>query len=283
MNWVGSKRKYIDFVKKRLPKQWDIATQRYIDPFVGGGAIFFAISPEHAIISDAHEHLMSVYSALQTNSADFLKCLSDLFLRNSGTLFNSIKQSVFTETSDVTKAAAFFYMMHTALFSFICLSRDGDSYVAAYRQRKVDKPLRVPHLKFQTWEHCLKKDVRLSVSDFENTTRLANEGDFIFIDPPYWNEQRTDRKIYSVFTPHDHERLIKEVLRLDQLGCYIMLFNHDHPEILTAFSAGFNIVHIRGSKSSKFHNYREIMITNYDTGESRETTKGRKRDSTKQV
>ncbi len=271
MNWVGSKKKYVEFIKSRLPPHWDGGkVSRYIDPFVGGGAIFFALQPDRALLSDNQQHLVSVYVALQKNLPLFLRHLETLFGRNSGRLFDELKVRVFTETDAVKQAAIFFFMMHTALFSFICKAKDGTAYTAAYRQRAVDKPLRVPVEKFRKWAECLKnqRNIKVTVADFQKTTKHARRGDFILLDPPYWNEKRIGRTIYSVFAKPDHERLLKEVERLDKLGCFVMLFNHDHPSVLAALP-GFHVEAVQQTpnvgKSSKFHNFTEVVLTNYPT------------------
>ena len=269
MNWVGNKKKYVDLVRKRLPPAWDRQHSTYIDPFVGGGALFFSLQPDAAVINDNQPHLMSIYEALRTDLEAFVENLQPLYQGNCRRVFDEQKDHVFHETCLYKKAAAFSYLIHTALFSFLCPTIDGNAYVGCYRQREVDKPLQVPRKKFAHYAACLQKPhVALMCGDFKDATRLAKPGDFIFIDPPYMNEKRPKRKIYCDFSRDDHMRLLQEVARLDALGCYVMLFNHDHPVVLEA-SKGWSRCHIEylsaagSGANNKFGNYKEILLTNY--------------------
>ena len=91
MNWIGSKKKHVDLIRERLPTLWDSKHDIYIDLFLGGGALFFALNPAKAILSDTQEHLIDVYRALQSDVCNVLVLLGKLFQNNSKAQFDAAK------------------------------------------------------------------------------------------------------------------------------------------------------------------------------------------------
>ena len=132
--------------------------------------------------------------------------------------------------------------------------------------KSTGKPL---HIKYGIYEALCKllskSTINLFHSDFSVTIDMAKKGDFIFIDPPYMNVKRSTTK-YSTFTQRDHERLIEAILSADKRGCFIMMFNHNHP-YLTKKLANFKTIkvdHLTLRKSySRFASYDEFIYINY--------------------
>src|ERR1051325_1735373 len=72
VKWAGGKRWLTTYVEKLTPEKW---TGRYYEPFVGGGALFFALQPKRATLSDANEELITTYRAIRDNPGDVIRTL----------------------------------------------------------------------------------------------------------------------------------------------------------------------------------------------------------------
>ncbi len=57
LKWAGGKTQMLNDILPKVPEKYG----RYIEPFVGGGALFFALNPEQAIIADSNPELINMY------------------------------------------------------------------------------------------------------------------------------------------------------------------------------------------------------------------------------
>lgn len=72
VKWVGGKRQLMFELLKNMPKSYN----RYFEPFIGGGALFFELQPQNAYISDVNEELINLYSIVKNNVEDLILDLS---------------------------------------------------------------------------------------------------------------------------------------------------------------------------------------------------------------
>jgi len=264
--WVGNKKFYIEFIKSRLPKNWnDNHDSTYIEPFLGSGVVFSELKPERAILSDKSPYLIDIFKCMKSNAKYFNKKLKDLYEENNAELHAQCKNQICDTKSIYARSAMFWYLLRTSLYSFVCPKADGKSFICCYKS--TGKPLSVKDkLYWEMSEVLMKENIQLFNHDFAEIIKMGNKGDFIFIDPPYMNLKRPSRKIYNSFSQNDHERLVSEILDADKRGCLIMLFNHKHP-YLDEHLSNFNVVtvdHKQMRKSrSHFATYEEVMYTNY--------------------
>lgn len=74
IKWPGGKTSELEIIKKHLPE----GEYRYVEPFFGGGAVFFEICPKSAIINDVSKNLMSFYSFIGSKNVKFQKCVEGI-------------------------------------------------------------------------------------------------------------------------------------------------------------------------------------------------------------
>ena len=72
LKWAGGKRLLIPAITKKMPEKMD----RYIEPFIGGGAVFWNLAPEKAIISDLNSQLIETYQTIRDNHDGLVKKLN---------------------------------------------------------------------------------------------------------------------------------------------------------------------------------------------------------------
>lgn len=76
LKWVGGKRQIMSSIVDLLPK--NIKDFKYVEPFIGGGAVFFHLQPKNAVINDSNKELINVYKVIKDNLAELIEDLKIL-------------------------------------------------------------------------------------------------------------------------------------------------------------------------------------------------------------
>lgn len=113
VKWAGGKRQIIDKLKKFIPEDFDT----YYEPFIGGGALLFELSPKKAVINDSNKELMNVYRIL-CNEEKFKKMchtLNHYETKHSEEFYYEIRnkdrnKNLFNKLADYTRAARTIYL-----------------------------------------------------------------------------------------------------------------------------------------------------------------------------
>jgi DNA adenine methylase len=149
---------------------------RYIEPFFGGGALFFAVRPRPAVIADVNMDLVRCLQAVQRAPSDVLLRLRRF--ENTKDCYYKVRDS--RPTSDVGIAARLIYLIRTGWGGIYRLNRHGlfnvpygDSGRAFYRPEEI------------LMASSALQGARIRCNDFEHTIAQARSGDFIYADPPY--------------------------------------------------------------------------------------------------
>ena len=111
VKWAGGKRQIIDKLKKYIPEDFNT----YYEPFVGGGALLFELSPKKAVINDCNSELMNVYTVLcdEDKFKKMCKVLNTYEMKHSEEFYYELrgkdKSKSFDKLSDYTRAARTIY------------------------------------------------------------------------------------------------------------------------------------------------------------------------------
>ena len=109
VKWVGGKRKVIDkYLHNMIPNDYD----NYIEPFVGGGAMFFYLKPKKAIINDLNSELITSYKEIKNNADELIEKLELLNQKKDKDNFLKIRETI--EMDSLNIAARFIYLNKTA-------------------------------------------------------------------------------------------------------------------------------------------------------------------------
>ncbi len=98
IKWAGGKEKELPIILENLPKDYD----RYIEPFVGGGAVYFAINSTKSIINDKSDELINLYKFIQSENKEFFTKIKELF--HNWTLLEKVIENNSTELLDLYKS-----------------------------------------------------------------------------------------------------------------------------------------------------------------------------------
>jgi len=240
LKWAGGKHQLLPQLLPKIPAH--PAPHRYIEPFFGGGALFFALQPQNAVISDSNPDLINVYQTVAADVSGVINQLKRLLKEFplSKESFYSVRAMDIKGLSKTRKAARILYLNKTCFNGLYRVNSDG-RFNVPYGNYKNPQVCREPELRAAS---LLLQQAVIRESDYKNTLRCyAREGDLVFLDPPYLPVSKyADFKRYTreQFYEEDHHELADEVSRLHELGCHVILTHSNHPLIYELYD-GFQI------------------------------------------
>ena len=230
LKWAGGKTQMLDQLMPKLPQKYG----KYIEPFIGGGALFFATQPENAVIADSNSELVNLYTVIKNNPYDLINELSGMV--NDSDFFYELRSLDVKDMSPVKIAARTIYLNKTCFNGLYRVNKSGNFNVpfGRYKNPKIcdeESIVLASNL-------LVNKDIVLGDYKFV-LKKYAKENDFIFLDPPYLPvSQYSDFTSYTKeqFYEEDHVELANEVKRLQELGCHVVLTNSNHPLVHQLYS-----------------------------------------------
>lgn len=266
--WTGGKRKLIPKLKELMPEAYG----NYYEPFIGGGALFFELSPRVAIINDFNEELINCYIQIKENPIKLIEILKIHKEKNSKEYYLEIRgldrADKFKELSKVERAARIMYMLRVdfnGLYRVNSKNQFNVPYGNYANPKVVDEEL-INNIS----NYLNTYDITMTSGDFEDSVSTVKEGDFVYFDPPYIPLNET-----SSFTSYTHEgfsyedqvRLRNTVRRLTEKGVKVMVSNSSSKLTIDLYEE-FNIHYVEvsrtnGAKSSSRGIIKEVIITNY--------------------
>ncbi len=213
-----------------MPKNFN----NYIEPFIGGGALFFYLSPKSAVIADSNPELISLYQQIAKNYKPVLKLLEKM--PNNEEFFYEQRAKQFEKLTEIEAAARTIYLNRTCFNGLYRVNRSGGFNVpyGRYKDPKIaDEQL------LKSASEALR-DATIVLGDYKHVLQnFAKKGDLVFLDPPYLPiSQYSDFQRYTKeqFYEDDHRDLAAEVNRLSELGCHVILTNSNHPLVHDLYS-----------------------------------------------
>lgn len=217
VKWIGGKKSLLEDIFANLPKNFN----NYFEPFVGGGAVFFALSDRirKATISDINLELMIAYRIIQKDPESLINLLKIHQRNHSSRYYYQLRGKEPQDPAAV--AARFIYLNKTCYNGLYRVNRQGKFNAAMGRYKH---PNIIQEDNIMACHKALKK-VTIVHGDFENIK--PGKGDFVYFDPPYQqiNETSFNKYTQSLFTQEDQERLRNYIDKLSKNGVYIMLSN----------------------------------------------------------
>ncbi len=183
MKWVGGKRQLMPSIVDQLPK--NIREYKYIEPFVGGGAVFFNLQPKNAIINDFNEELINVYLVIKDKLDELIKDLkthqneSDYFYQIRG-LDRTLE---FKELSSVQRASRIIFLNKTCFNGLYRVNNAGE-FNAPFGRYKNPNIVNEPTLKAVN-NYLNTNNIIIKSGDYADVLVEANESTFVYLDPPY--------------------------------------------------------------------------------------------------
>ena len=267
--WTGGKRQLLPIIKELMPETYN----DYYEPFIGGGALFFDLAPERAVINDYNAELINCYQQIRNNPQELIDLLKYHQENNSKDYYLQLRSADrddrINNMSDVQRAARILYMLRVD-FNGLYRVNSKNQFNVPYGSYKNPKIVD-EELIFAISNYLNNNQIEIKTGDFEDALLDVQEGDFIYFDPPYIPLSDT-----SAFTSYTHEgfsyedqvRLRDTFRRLSDVGAYVMLSNsssHLVEELYRAFNIHYvEATRTNGAKSSSRGKISEITVTNYE-------------------
>ena len=179
VKWAGGKRSLISEIEKVFPDKVD----RYYEPFVGGGAVFFAFADriEEAILSDSNLYLVLTYKAVKEHLEPLLEALKkhEVAHKQNDQYYNEVRRQKLDEKNIVSIAARFIYLNKTCFNGLYRENRKGEFNVPKGRY---ENPAICNEKVLKDASYVLQ-NVDIICDDFEKVVE-PRAGDFIYCDPP---------------------------------------------------------------------------------------------------
>ncbi len=264
VKWVGGKRQLMFELLKNMPKSYN----RYFEPFIGGGALFFELQPENAYISDMNEELINLYTVVRDNVYELIDDLSkhevskEYFLE----IRNIDRTEKYAELSNVERASRFIYLNRTCFNGMYRVNSQGQFNVPFGHYKN---PRIIDENNLLNCSELLKK-TEIKCADFSEILTKVKKGDFVYFDPPYVPLNET-----SSFTSYtkdgfdiDMQIKLRDVCdELDSMGVKFMLSNSD-TKLVKELYANYEIKKVFASRAINANadgrgKITEVLVRNY--------------------
>ena len=223
LKWAGGKTQMLNDLLPKVPSSYG----RYIEPFFGGGAMFFALQPENAIIADSNPELINMYRQVAANVDEVIQYLKKY--ENTSEMFYAVREQEWTQLPKAEAAARTIFLNRTCFNGLYRVNKQGKFNVP---YGKYANPKICDEDGLKAASEALKKAEILCGDYLLVLDHYAQPGDFVFLDPPYLPiSEYADFKRYTKeqFYEEDHIELAKIIMRLQERGCHIILTNSNHP------------------------------------------------------
>lgn len=223
LKWAGGKTQMLEDLLPKVPSSYG----RYIEPFFGGGAMFFALQPEQAVIADSNPELINLYRQVANHVEDVIGQLKKY--ENTQEMFYAVRGQDWTMLPEAEAAARTIFLNKTCFNGLYRVNKKGQFNVPF---GKYKKPKICDEEGLKAASAALKKAEIVCGDYLLVLEHYAQPGDFVFLDPPYLPiSEYSDFKRYTKeqFYEEDHVELAKMVKTLHERGCHVILTNSNHP------------------------------------------------------
>lgn len=266
LKWAGGKWSIAPRIESLLPA--DVRERVYREPFVGGGAMYFHLQPERAVLSDSLVDLVTTYQVVQRSVDALITHLEKLRATHSTEQYYAIR-AAFNEQRDaprVERAAWLVYLNKTCYNGLFRTNQSGAFNVPVGRFSAPPLIVDPPALRLAA---AALAGAEVKHAHFDHLLAEAEPGDVVYFDPPYVPLSKTasfSSYADGNFTLDDQAHLAQVFRALDERGCLLALSNSDTPEVRRLY-AGYDVSPIIApraisAKASTRGDVTELLIRN---------------------
>ena len=183
LKWVGGKRQLMPTIVEHLPE--NIKDYKYIEPFIGGGAVLFNLQPKNAIINDYNEELINVYQVIKNNLDELITDLKKH--KNEADYFYSIRSldrnGEFKKLTTVQRASRIIFLNKTCFNGLYRVNNAGE-FNSPFGRYKNPNIVNEPTLKAVN-KFLNSNNIDIKSGDYSDVLKQADKKCFVYLDPPY--------------------------------------------------------------------------------------------------
>lgn len=235
LRWAGGKRRLADALIETFPAEFDPLKHRFFEPFVGGGALTFAlgnpdadtyVSGEMLVINDMNPELINTYKVVRDSVDTLIVELIKLSKKVNAKNYYAIRSII--PLGKIERAARFIYLNKTCYNGLWRVNSKGEFNVP------FDKSSSSNLFNEDSLRSCSTrlKGATITNLSFHESVSAAKKGDLVYFDPPYIPLSTTASfASYAKegFTQDDHELLATTIDRLNRKGVFVLMSNSDTP------------------------------------------------------
>ena len=259
LKWAGGKTQLLPEILARIPERFG----RYHEPFIGGGAVFFALEPNRAVISDVNETLINTYRCLRDNPQGVMQHLRKHKAEEEH--YYKVRAMDPAKLTPIKAAARFIYLNRTCFNGLYRVNRSGKFNVPFGRY---SNPTICHTERLHAVSEALQGvDIRVQ-SVFDIVSRVR-KGDLVYLDPPY--DPLTPTASFtsyakSPFGKKEQADLAALFKKLHLKGAHVILSNSDTPYINELYK-GFRVDKVWArrainSRADKRGGVTEVLVSN---------------------
>ncbi|MDR1287914.1 MAG: DNA adenine methylase [Treponema sp.] len=252
LKWAGGKRQLLSEIKKHVPP--DIDGYTYYEPFLGAGAVFFALQPKRAVINDSNTQLMLTCTVIKEHAGELIARLKEHQDKNSAAYYYEIRnldrnREQFSALGGVEKAARLVFLNKTCYNGLYRVNSRGFFNVprGTYKNPSICEEAAL----WQISAYLNANSVTILNADFAEAVRDAGAGSFVYFDPPYHSPGRTGFTSYQAdgFGEEEHRRLRDLMAALTERGAKCLQSNADTEFIRSLYGPDlFDIIPVHAKR-----------------------------------
>jgi DNA adenine methylase len=271
VKWAGGKRQLLSVITNHIPGKFE----RYFEPFLGGGAVFFSlVSKERKtkwFISDLNSDLVLSYATIRDKVKELVLSLENHaanYSKNQSSYYYKVREA--NPKNEIDKVSRLIFLNKTCFNGLYRVNSKGKFNVPVGRY--VNPNIVNKENLFEISRVLQSKDILIKCQDFEDALKGVGHEDFVYLDPPYQPVSTTasfTSYTDSDFDFSDQERLYAKFKALDKKGVKVLLSNSRSDEIIELFNEfSGGIIEISANRfinsvSQKRTGHTELLIKNY--------------------
>ncbi|GHT93162.1 site-specific DNA-methyltransferase (adenine-specific) [Spirochaetia bacterium] len=272
LKWAGGKRQLLPEIRKQLPANINDLT--YYEPFVGAGAVLFDLQPKKAVINDFNTELILTYRVIKDHVEEIIQELKKHKEHNDETYYYDIRaqdrdKEEFNRLNDIERAGRLIFLNKTCYNGLYRVNSLGLFNVpyGKYKNPAIceESVLRAVHL------YLNSNSITILNDDFEITAKKADGKSFVYFDPPYHSQDKTNFTGYQAdgFNNTEHIRLRDTFLYLTKKNIPCLLSNSDTPFIRDLYKDNrFDVITVSAKRvinsiADGRGNVNEVLIKNW--------------------
>ena len=247
VKWAGGKRQILSRINEYVQDSIsDNPDYTYIEPFLGGGAVFFSLKPKKAIINDLNEDLINAYKIIKSDDylelIKRLKKFSDEYHQSPDEFYYDVRawdrtENWMNEHDNVDRAARMIFLNHTCYNGLYRVNSKGQFNTPMGRYRN---PLICDETNIKEIHEYLsnpENHIEIMNGSYEDAIKKAKDGDAIYIDPPYDYEDDDGFTKYQMsgFSFADFQKLKEKCDKAVNKGAFVIISNNATTKVMKLF------------------------------------------------
>jgi DNA adenine methylase len=268
LKWVGGKRQLLKEIGKYIPSKYST----YYEPFLGGGAVLFALQPNKAVVNDINAELINVYTVIRDHLEELIEDLKQH--KNEADYYYEIREldrdkKKYHQLSNVEKASRIIYLNKTCYNGLFRVNQQGE-FNSPFGRYKNPNIVNEPTLRAVS-NYFNKAKITFKCGDFEEAVKGIRKGSFVYFDPPY--DPVSDSANFTGydkggFARDEQVRLKRLCDNLNSRNIKFLLSNSATDFILDLYK-DYNITIVKAnrainSKGDKRGEVDEVLVRNYE-------------------